>query len=55
MDSLFGLGVMKVGVPGITPCSMVRIALRRPERPAAGSECPILLLTYPGIRLINTK
>lgn len=55
MHLLFGLGVMKVGVPGITPCSMVRIALRSPERPAAGSECPILLLICFGIRNIERR
>lgn len=45
MDSLLGLGVMKVGVPGMMPCSMERMVLRRPEIPAAGSEWPMLLLT----------
>ena len=42
--SLFGLGVTKVGFPGMTPCSMARTALIRPEMPAAGSEWPMLLL-----------
>ena len=30
----------------MTPFSIERMVLRRPEMPAAGSECPMLLLTY---------
>lgn len=43
---LLGLGLTKVGVPGIKPFSIAKIALMRPELPAAGSEWPILLLIY---------
>lgn len=35
---------MNVGLPGMKPFSMERMALSRPEIPAAGSECPMLLL-----------
>jgi len=38
------LGVRKVGFPGIVAFSMARRAFKRPDMPAAGSECPILLL-----------
>lgn len=41
---LLGLGFKKVGFPGITPFSIAKIILINPEIPAAGSECPILLL-----------
>jgi len=41
-----GFGVMKVGLPGMVPFSIARIALIIPEIPAAGSECPRLLLIY---------
>ena len=53
MHSLFGLGVMNVGVPGMMPFSIARIVLRRPDMPAAGSECPMLLLTCRIIRPAN--
>lgn len=33
------------GIAGTMPFSRDRTALINPERPAAGSECPILLLT----------
>ena len=44
--SLLGLGVLNVGLRGINPFSMESIAFSSPEIPAAGSECPILLLIY---------
>ena len=53
MHSLFGLGVTNVGVPGMIPLSMERIVFSRPEIPAAGSECPMLLLTCSIIRSAN--
>lgn len=37
-NSLLGFGVMKVGLPGINPFSMERIAFSSPDMPAAGSE-----------------
>jgi len=43
-DELLGFGVTNVGLPGMKPFSMERMALSRPEMPAAGSECPTLLL-----------
>lgn len=39
-------GWTKVGFPGMVPLSTAKIALIRPDSPAAGSECPILLLIY---------
>jgi hypothetical protein len=41
---------MKVGFPGILFFSTARIALIRPDTPAAGSEWPMLLLMDPMIR-----
>jgi hypothetical protein len=55
MHSLFGLGVMNVGVPGMMPFSMERMVLTRPEMPAAGSECPMLLLICLIIRLADVN
>lgn len=46
MDILFGFGVSNVGLPGMNPFSIARIAFSSPEMPAAGSECPMLLLIY---------
>jgi len=46
INLLLGFGVMKVGLPGMVPFSIARIALIIPEIPAAGSECPRLLLIY---------
>ena len=46
MDSLQGFGFLKVGFPGITPFSMASTTFIRPDNPAAGSECPMLLLIY---------
>ena len=43
---LVGLGLMNVGVPGITPRSIAMMTFINPELPAAGSECPVLLLIY---------
>ena len=37
---------MNVGIPGIRPRSMAMMTLISPELPAAGSECPMLLLIY---------
>lgn len=37
---------MNVGVPGTMPCSIANTTFMSPESPAAGSECPILLLIY---------
>jgi hypothetical protein len=45
-DVLLGFGVTNVGLPGMKPFSMERIALSRPEIPAAGSECPTLLFIW---------
>lgn len=38
---------MKVGLPGIAPFSMDMTAFISLDKPAAGSECPILLLMEP--------
>ncbi len=46
---LLGFGVMKVGFPGISPFSIESTAFSNPEIPAAGSECPRLLLIYEGV------
>ena len=35
---------MNVGLPGMMPFSIDMIAFMSPEIPAAGSECPTLLL-----------
>lgn len=43
LKSSLGLGSMKVGLPGIIPFSSARMVFNKPEMPAAGSECPILL------------
>ena len=44
MDILLGFGVSNVGFPGMKPFSIANIAFSNPEMPAAGSECPTLLL-----------
>lgn len=41
---LLGLGLINVGLPGITPRSIAKAILIKPEMPAAGSEWPMLLL-----------
>lgn len=46
MDMLSGFGISNVGLPGMNPFSIARIAFSSPEMPAAGSECPTLLLIY---------
>ncbi len=51
--SLLGLGASNVGLRGIKPFSMESIAFNSPDRPAAGSECPILLLTCHSGRLVD--
>ena len=44
---------MKVGVPGMSPFSRHITALMTPELPAAGSECPILLLIFEREQMIS--
>lgn len=41
---MLGFGWTKVGFPGMMPLSTAKTAFIRPDSPAAGSECPILLL-----------
>lgn len=61
VNSLLGFGVSNVGLRGIWPFSMDSIAFIKPEIPAAGSECPILLLIcsrlsqWTAILLVTTK
>ncbi len=47
--SIFGLGLMNVGLPEIMSFSMNNTAFRSAELPAAGSEWPILPLIEPMI------
>ena len=44
VDLLFGFGTLNVGFPGIILFSKDSTVFIRPDMPAAGSECPILLL-----------
>jgi hypothetical protein len=43
---LLGFGVMKLGVPGISPFSMDKTTFISPDSPDAASEWPILLFTF---------
>lgn len=40
---LLGLGVSNVGLPGMSPVSKIMMAFIKPDKPAAVSECPMLL------------